>query len=62
MSTLMNDELGLDPSGPLNLLLHNHSQHNMHQTDDDSSPSFTTMDLGMGMGMDTTDFGLFNPF
>ncbi|KAJ7715739.1 hypothetical protein B0H16DRAFT_1804915 [Mycena metata] len=27
------------PSDPLNLLLHNHSQHNMHQTDDNSSPS-----------------------
>ncbi|KAJ7707957.1 hypothetical protein B0H16DRAFT_1823534 [Mycena metata] len=23
---------------------------------------FTNMDLGMGMGIDTTDFGLFNPF
>ncbi|KAJ7713223.1 hypothetical protein B0H16DRAFT_1811001 [Mycena metata] len=29
----------LHPSDPLNLLLHNYSQHNMHQTDDDLSPS-----------------------
>ncbi|KAJ7713218.1 hypothetical protein B0H16DRAFT_1743547 [Mycena metata] len=79
MSTLMNDDLahlahfiGLDPSDPLNLLLHNHSQRNMQASDDDSSPSpedkmedmsqFTSMDLGMGMGIDITDFGLFNPF
>ncbi|KAJ7700563.1 hypothetical protein B0H16DRAFT_1902959 [Mycena metata] len=54
----MNDDLGLDLSDPLNLLLHNHSQHNMQASDHDSSPSFTTMDLGM----DTTDFGLFNLF
>ncbi|KAJ7698877.1 hypothetical protein B0H16DRAFT_1836989 [Mycena metata] len=85
MLTLMNDDLGLDPSDPLNLLLHNHSQHNMQASDDDSSPSvstppdwnslssmwpaedkmdemsqFTSMDLGMGI--DTADFGLFNPF
>ncbi|KAJ7707955.1 hypothetical protein B0H16DRAFT_1481482 [Mycena metata] len=42
MSTLMNDDLGLDPSNPLNLLLHNHSQHNMQHSDDDSSPSIGT--------------------
>ncbi|KAJ7703793.1 hypothetical protein B0H16DRAFT_1829349 [Mycena metata] len=59
MSTLKSEDLGLDPSDPLNLLLHNHSQHNL---DDDSSPSFTTIDLGIGMDIDTTDFGLFNPF
>ncbi|KAJ7723659.1 hypothetical protein B0H16DRAFT_1737103 [Mycena metata] len=39
MSTLMNDDLGLDPSDPPDLLLHNHSQHNMQASDDDSSPS-----------------------
>ncbi|KAJ7716615.1 hypothetical protein B0H16DRAFT_1741138 [Mycena metata] len=70
MSTPMNDD-------PLNLLLYNHSQHNMQSSDNDSSPSvgtpqtedkmenmsqFTSMDLGIGMGIDTTDFGLFNPF
>ncbi|KAJ7775012.1 hypothetical protein B0H16DRAFT_1760474 [Mycena metata] len=87
MLTLMKNDLGLDPSDPLNLLLHNHSQHNMQPSHDDSSPSvgtppnwnslssmwppedkmddmsqFTSMDLGMGMGIDTTDFGLFNSF
>ncbi|KAJ7715748.1 hypothetical protein B0H16DRAFT_1804932 [Mycena metata] len=36
---LLNRGIKLDPSDPLNLLLHNHSQHNMHQTDDNSSPS-----------------------
>ncbi|KAJ7766857.1 hypothetical protein B0H16DRAFT_1791370 [Mycena metata] len=87
MSTLMNDNLRLDPSDPLNLLLHNHSQHNMQASNDNLSPSvgtppdwnslssmwppedkmedmsqFTSIDLGMGMGIDTTDFSLFNPF
>ncbi|KAJ7708585.1 hypothetical protein B0H16DRAFT_1822999 [Mycena metata] len=38
----MNDDLALDPSDPLNLLTQNHSQHNTHQTDDDSSPSVGT--------------------
>ncbi|KAJ7715535.1 hypothetical protein B0H16DRAFT_1741867 [Mycena metata] len=42
ISTLMNDDLGLHPSDPLNLLLCNYSRHNMHQTDDNSSPSVGT--------------------
>ncbi|KAJ7713725.1 hypothetical protein B0H16DRAFT_1809360 [Mycena metata] len=67
--SMMNDDLGLHPSDPLNLL-HN-SQHSMQASNDDSSPSVGTpprleliehMDLRIGMGIDTTDFGLFNPF
>ncbi|KAJ7718164.1 hypothetical protein B0H16DRAFT_1700756 [Mycena metata] len=42
MSTVMNDDLGLHPSDPLNRLLHNHSQHNMQPSDNDSSPSVGT--------------------
>ncbi|KAJ7484601.1 hypothetical protein FB451DRAFT_1436539 [Mycena latifolia] len=40
-STLMSQDLGLDPSDPLNLLLHNHSQHDGRSdsdTDDASTP------------------------
>ncbi|KAJ7749608.1 hypothetical protein B0H16DRAFT_1844681 [Mycena metata] len=72
----MNEDLGLNPSNPLNLLLHNHSQHNMQARKDNSSPSigtppdwsslssmwppedkmddmsqFTSMDLGIGIGI-----------
>ncbi|KAJ7442548.1 hypothetical protein B0H11DRAFT_2292054 [Mycena galericulata] len=36
-STLMSQDLGLDPSDPLNLLLHNHSQHDGADTDTDSA-------------------------
>ncbi|KAF8190012.1 hypothetical protein K438DRAFT_1935955 [Mycena galopus ATCC 62051] len=35
-ATLMSSDLGLDPSDPLNLLLHNHSQHDGADTDTDS--------------------------
>ncbi|KAJ6571887.1 hypothetical protein B0H19DRAFT_1131768 [Mycena capillaripes] len=36
-STVMSADLGLDPSDPLNLLLHNHSQHDGPDTDTDSA-------------------------
>ncbi|KAJ7166491.1 hypothetical protein C8R43DRAFT_1232486 [Mycena crocata] len=35
-STLMSQDLGLDPSDPLNLLLHNHDQRDQQDTDTDS--------------------------
>ncbi|KAJ6590454.1 hypothetical protein DFH09DRAFT_205623, partial [Mycena vulgaris] len=45
-STLMSQDLGLDPSDPLNLLLHNHSQHDGGDTDTDSAgtpPDWSTL-------------------
>ncbi|KAJ6499511.1 hypothetical protein C8R47DRAFT_291778 [Mycena vitilis] len=45
-STLMSQDLGLDPSDPLNLLLHNHSQHDATDTDTDSAstpPDWNTL-------------------
>ncbi|KAJ7749274.1 hypothetical protein DFH07DRAFT_556250, partial [Mycena maculata] len=44
--TLMSSDLGLDPSDPLNLLLHNHSQHDGADTDTDSAgtpPDWNTL-------------------
>ncbi|KAJ7070326.1 hypothetical protein B0H15DRAFT_118618 [Mycena belliarum] len=43
---IMSSDLGLDPSDPLNLLLHNHSQRDPHDTDTDEAgtpPDWSTL-------------------
>ncbi|KAJ7025547.1 hypothetical protein C8F04DRAFT_1400498 [Mycena alexandri] len=73
MSTLMCSDLGLDPSDPLNLLLHNHSQHDDPSPTDAAPPDWNSLssmwpedkmeDMShFTMDLDAPDFGLFNPF